>query len=431
MFSVSRALFTDEALFVLEMKHIFEAGWVFLGHVSQVPDRHDYFTTTVGRVPVVVMRDKAGVLGAFVNACPHKGAMICPLRKGGGKIHVCRYHSWSFDSAGKNIAVKGLRDGAYPEAFESADRDLSRLPAFADYRGFLFGSLVPTMPLDEYLGEAKKLIDICVDQTPEGQELVPGEVIFTFEANWKMQLENCADAYHFTSAHPSYLRIVEKRVAAQAKDAVRSVWENDASWIAEGNDDVTGGSMSFAHGHVLNWGRIAPSPASPLYERAEELGQRFGPVKRDWMFYIRNLTLFPNVQIAENASSQLRIIRPIAPNLTEMRTFCIAPIGESAEARRARIRNYEDFFNPTGMATPDDTVSYEDCQQGHANPIKVWPLSYLRGMTASVKGGEAQAHALGVTPEASVAGNPALCDETLFHSYYRAWLARMKAGMGA
>lgn len=51
--------------------------------------------------------------------------------------------------------------------------------------------------------------------------------------------------------------------------------------------------------------------------------------------------------------SQLRIIRPIAPGKTEMRT-CIAPKGESAGGARMRIRNYEDFScNPTGMATPD------------------------------------------------------------------------------
>jgi benzoate/toluate 1,2-dioxygenase alpha subunit len=70
------------------------------------------------------------------------------------------------------------------------------------------------------------------------------------------------------------------------------------------------------------------------------------------MFNMRNLSIFPNLQIAENASSQLRVIRPLAPDLTEMRTWCIAPKGESAQARRQRIRQYEDFFNPSGMATP-------------------------------------------------------------------------------
>jgi benzoate/toluate 1,2-dioxygenase subunit alpha len=427
-FSVNRAIFTASDIFDLEMRHVFEGGWVFLGHASQAPNAHDYFTTMVGRAPVVVMRDKNGVLGGYINACAHKGALICHLRKGNGKLHVCRYHSWTYDSAGQNVAVKGLSDGAYADAFLKQDRNLPPLAAFGEYRGFLFGSLVPTISLDAYLGEARHLIDIAVEQGDGALELVPGEVIFTYAGNWKMQLENCADAYHFTSAHPSYLRILEKRGSDERPGVVRSVWENDKSWM-EGSEGIAGGSFAFANGHVLNWGRTAISAASPLFERAEALAARYGENRMNWMFNLRNLTIFPNVQIAENASSQLRIIRPIAPNLTEMRTFCIAPKGESAQARRMRIRNYEDFFNPSGMATPDDTVSYEDCQAGHGAPITRPLMGYARGMTATQNGANPFASDLGIKPEHSVAGASMLCDETLYHTYYRAWRDRMKAGL--
>ena len=134
----------------------------------------------------------------------------------------------------------------------------------------------------------------------------------------------------------------------------------------------------------------------PLYESAEQLAQRHGAAKRDWMFNMRNLTIFPNLQIAENASSQLRVIRPIAVDRTEMRTWCIAPKGESAAARRLRIRQYEDFFNPSGMATPDDTVSYENCQRGFAGRVEPWLQGYARGMTRSRAGGNAYGDAIGL-----------------------------------
>ncbi len=430
VFSVNKKAFTDQAVFDLEMKHIFERGWVFLGMACQAPSPHDFFTTTVGRAPVVIMRDGAGNLNAFINSCPHKGARICHTRQGRGKLHVCAYHSWSFDSAGKNVAVKWLEEGAYAEPFKQTDRNLARLGAFAEYRGFLFGSLTPAGPLEDYLGEARRLLDLVVDQSPDGCELVPGEVIFTYDGNWKMQLENCSDAYHFTSAHPSYLRLLEKRAEAPKAGSVRSVWEKDMTWL-EGGEGITGGSFSFDHGHVLNWARVAVSEASPLFERAEILAERYGAARRDWMFNLRNLTLFPNMQVAENASSQLRIIRPIAPNKTEMRTFCIAPKGEAPAARRARIRNYEDFFNPTGMATPDDTVSYEDCQEGHGSPVRPWLLGYSRGMTNTRAGGNAFSTGAPMDPARNAQGGAQLCDETLYHSYYRAWLKRLAAGMEA
>jgi len=253
---------------------------------------------------------------------------------------------------------------------------------------------------------------------------VPGQVTFTYAANWKLQLENCSDAYHFTSAHPSYIRVLERRQQEISSDVVASVWESSDYW-KEDTKGVAGGSYSFANGHVLNWGVFGITPASPLYEQAGALAERHGEARRDWMFNMRNLTIFPNLQIAENASSQLRVIRPLAPGLTEMRTWCIAPKGESAAARRQRIRQYEDFFNPTGMATPDDTVAYEACQAGFAGMVAPWLQGHARGMTASVAGGNRFSDRLGITPERSVLADAQLCDETLFHSYYRAWASRM------
>lgn len=191
-----------------------------------------------------------------------------------------------------------------------------------------------------------------------------------------------------------------------------------AAW-SEAAKGIQGGSLSFAHGHVLNWGRIAVSDAHPLFERAEALAQEHGTAKRDWMFNIRNLTIFHNLQIAENASSQLRVIQPIAAGRTLMRTWCIAPRGESPAARRQRLRQYEDFFNPSGMATPDDTVAYESCQRGFASAVEPWLQGYARGVTASRAGGNALSDAAGAQPDFSVLADSQLCDETLYPNYYR------------
>ena len=72
----------------------------------------------------------------------------------------------------------------------------------------------------------------------------------------------------------------------------------------------------------------------------------------------RNLCLYPNVYLMDQFSSQIRTYRPLAVNKTEVTIYCIAPKGESAEARTQRIRQYEDFFNATGMATPDDLEEF-------------------------------------------------------------------------
>jgi benzoate/toluate 1,2-dioxygenase alpha subunit len=180
---------------------------------------------------------------------------------------------------------------------------------------------------------------------------------------------------------------------------------------------------------VLNWGVMPVSSALPEFERAEELAERIGTAKRNWIFNMRNLTIFPNLQLADNASSQMRVIRPLAPGLTEMQTWCIAPRGESAEARRFRIRQYEDFFNPTGMATPDDTVCYEEAQLGMAEQDRPWLQGHARGLTASVEGGNDWANMIDLKPARSVLADAQLCDESLFANYYRAWSARMSEAL--
>jgi benzoate/toluate 1,2-dioxygenase alpha subunit len=108
-----------------------------------------------------------------------------------------------------------------------------------------------------------------------------------------------------------------------------------------------------------------------------------------------------------------------------MQTWCIAPRGESPRSRALRIRQYEDFFNPTGMATPDDTVCYEEAQLGMAEQERPWLQGHARGFAASVAGGNNYVDLIDLKPARSVLSNSSLADESLFASYYRAWAARM------
>lgn len=102
IFRGDRAIFRDPRIFDLEMRHVFEGGWVFLGLASQARAPHDFFTAQAGRVPIQIMRDGEGELGASVNSCPHKGAQVAQTRAGNARIHVCPYHSRNFDSASRN-----------------------------------------------------------------------------------------------------------------------------------------------------------------------------------------------------------------------------------------------------------------------------------------------------------------------------------------
>ena len=50
-FKVHRSVYTDPELFELEIKHVWEATWIYICHESQIPNPNDFVTTVVGRQP--------------------------------------------------------------------------------------------------------------------------------------------------------------------------------------------------------------------------------------------------------------------------------------------------------------------------------------------------------------------------------------------
>lgn len=420
VFTVDRDIFRDPEIFELEMRHIFERSWVFLGLSSQAAQPNDYFTSWIGRQPVVVMRSAAGNLGAFMNTCRHRGAIVCQKRQGNARYHVCSYHGWSYESDGKLKSIKDLHSGCYSEAFERENHDLIPVARFGEYRGFIFASLGEDVPsLEEHLGDTRLFLDMIVDQGPDGIEAVAGSSSYTYRANWKLQLENGLDAYHLTSTHPSFFKLVERRNSGESKHDLKAV--DFTSYKVRGG-------FTFDYGHAALFTPNTNPEIRPLYASIDEVRARVGEERAQWMLNTRNLSLFPNLQLAENASLQLRIIRPLAVDLTEMSIYCLAPKGESDAARDFRLRQFEDFFNGSGMATPDDTTCYEDCQTGYRAQIVQWQQGYARGMRSVQTGSGEIGERLGIRAHTHQMGETKIQDETLFHSGYREWLRLMQAG---
>jgi benzoate/toluate 1,2-dioxygenase alpha subunit len=160
VFRCRRDIFTDLKLFELEMKHIWEGNWIYLAHESQIPNNNDYITGYIGRQPIVISRDRKGELHAFLNACSHRGAMICRHKRGNKSSYTCPFHGWTFNNTGKLLKAKDPEGAGYPENFnKNGSHDLTKVARFENYRGFLFGSLnADVMPLEAHLGEARKTI---------------------------------------------------------------------------------------------------------------------------------------------------------------------------------------------------------------------------------------------------------------------------------
>lgn len=411
IYQCHRGIFTDPELFELEMTHIFEGNWVYLAHESQVADPGDFYTLTIGRQPVMITRDKEGQLHGLINSCSHRGAMLATRKKGNKSSFTCPFHGWTFSNNGKLLKAKDEKTGDYPPCFKKeGSHDLKPMAKFENYRGFLFGSLEPdVVSLEEWLGETRKIIDLIVDSAADGLEVLRGSSSYTYEGNWKLQMENGADGYHVSVVHWNYASTMSRR--NYEEDGVKTV-------DANGWSKSVGGVYGFENGHMLLWTQVLNADVRPIHRHFDSLKSQFGDERASMMVnQTRNLALYPNLYLMDQFSTQLRIVRPIAVDKTEVTIFCFAPKGEPLEDRTLRIRQYEDFFNVSGMGTPDDLEEFRACQQGYQARTLPWS-DMSRGAMRWVEGADENAQRIDLHPKIS---GPRSEDEGLYITHHHHW----------
>ena len=422
-FKVGKRLFSDPAVFEREMERIFEGNWIYLCHESQIPSPHDFYTTRMGRQPVVITRGGDGAIHGFLNACAHRGATLCRTVKGNSQFLTCSYHGWVYDSTGRNVNIKEHVSGGYPAAFLNQSHDLKPIARLQAYKGFIFGSLSSdVVPLDEHLADAKPFIDLVAAQPPGGAEVIPGGSMYTHRGNWKMQPENGIDGYHATATHANYFAILKRSVEREMAAAARAGKELKRPMTGD-LSQMESGWYDLHNGHNLMWLQFSLPEHRSHWHYRDQLREQLGEGAAEWLLHRqRNLLIFPNLLLMDHVSTQIRVIRPVSYNRTQVKIYCVGGAGETRDERNLRIRQYEDFYNASGLATPDDLANFEACDDGVQALGMPWLDGYERGMAQMTEQPDCQARQLGINP---AAGGSDLADETLMHGIYRRWLKLM------
>lgn len=413
VFRVDRNIYLAKQVFDAELKSIFEADWIFICHESQVKWPGDYFAAYLGRQPVFVHRQEDGSLKGFLNACSHRGAILTPVGRGNAKTLTCRFHGWSYKCDGTCVRVKE-QEGGYGKDFDRSTYDLKEIGAIGVYKGFVFGSLAPTVQsLETFLGESKSFIDFVADQSSEGLEVLPGSQKYIIGGNWKMSTENAVDGYHTSTVHRVFASTVKQR---EAREGYEGMMRTETGRLAK--KSVRNGCYDLGQGHMVIWADRDPVSSSPLSEAEERLERDNQTGKVNWMLRRgRNLIIFPSLMINDFAATQIRTFRPISADETEVTIYCLAPSEESHEARYARLRKFEDFFMASGMATSDDVTALEATHEGSRARAVRWG-EFHRGLGTMINGPDDAAKEGGFEPQTS---NSSWDHETLYYSFYRKW----------
>lgn len=198
---VDAAEYIDPALFEREKQQIFGRYPVVAGLSQDIAKPGDYLLLEHTAVPILVTRNEAGEIKAFVNACRHRGAAIVYDGKGSaGPRLSCPYHAWTYDLNGKLIGQP------CQEAFAGMDKGqygLIPVPA-QELHGIIFVSPSPDAPLDldAHLGaELSRELGYWGYGNLAAARSAPIEL----EGNWKLVFDTFFESYHFNYAHKNNL----------------------------------------------------------------------------------------------------------------------------------------------------------------------------------------------------------------------------------
>ena len=422
---IKRVALTSPEIFDMEMRYIFEGNWIYLCHESQIPNPGDFFTTTMGRQPVIVVRNKDGKVNGFLNACSHKGTTLCRTQTGNKSSgFACSYHDWCFDLDGNLEYMPRLEEG-YPSGHDPSSHNLTSIARVDVHGGFVFGSLNPDVPtLKEHLGDVTEVIDMLNDQTDAGIEVIRGTNTCIYRGNWKLLIENGGgDGLHLASVHKTLISIIGKRSEELSKGTLKA---EKMIRIDELNDkDTVGATYAMQNGHTLIQSDLPNPQDRPAYARHEEFVERHGEERARWMSSkLRQVAIYPNMFVMDQLASLIRYVRPLGVDKTEVSYWCIAPKDEPRELRIKRMRQFMDFFSIAGLGGPDDNHEFEQCQIGASAAAAPWSDASF-GLHTEFDGSDRRANEVGVH-DAKHGG--AVGWEGGSVRQYQAWIRLMEAG---
>jgi p-cumate 2,3-dioxygenase subunit alpha len=357
-FRVNREVFRSEDVFLRERRQLWDRLWLYLGHETEVPRRGDFKQRTLAGRPLILVRDSQDRLRAYLNACPHRGTILCRETEGNAKTFQCFYHAWTFANTGELVGIPD--PGAYPpERGFAAEMGLREVPRYENYRGFVFVSFARSGPsLREHLGEARDYLDLMAEHSADGLEVIPGTHLYSIRGNWKLAVENAMDGYHFSPTHVTFVEYLKTTGYVTSDEGGRAITLDN------------GHSVLVFSGHGgrvgVQWEpRFGEAERVRVDENVRKLAQRIGEERAKRLSGTsRILYVFPNLLLFDIEGLAARQLEPVAPDFTEVRAWELAPAGESAPARELRIRILGSFIGPGGLATPDDVEAYECVQRG-------------------------------------------------------------------
>jgi phenylpropionate dioxygenase-like ring-hydroxylating dioxygenase large terminal subunit len=388
---VHRRVYTDPAIFDLEMTRLFGRAWIYVGHESQVAKPGDYVTAMIGKQPVIMVRHTDNSIHVLYNRCAHKGAKVVGDGCGNNRYLRCCYHGWTYRTDG-SLAGVPLKNGYDGTAFNADDpcNSLQHVARMENYRGFVFANLSGEGPgLKTFLGGSIASMDDMVDRAPDGALEVAGGCFRILQrSNWKIFMENLNDLMHPMVVHESSIDAARQQGRELPDGAVKPLIIK----IMEGNGEPYEFWENlelnvYDHGHSFMGGIVSPRSNDPVFlEYFARMKKAYGDERAEEILAVNrhNTIFYPSVSF-QASFQQIRVIRPLSVDrtLVEIYSFCLKGAPEQMYQRTLWYSNVVN--SPSSIVMPDDLEAYNRVQEGLGADAGEW-VSLQRDMGRDVTG---------------------------------------------
>lgn len=331
--------YTDAAALAEERDAIFADQWACIAFSSDVAEGGAVFPVQMAGMPLLVVRDKQGVIRVFHNVCSHRGVKLAEEPQVLAGMLCCPYHSWTYDLTGKLVAtphVGGVGQHKV-EGLACEEHGLKQVRSHV-WMGLIFVDLSGNAgEFDDRLAPLMKRWDEFFpsrDYAMLEADPSSGSWEQTLNCNWKLAVENYCEAYHLPWIHPAL------NTYSKLDDHYNIV---DESFSGQGS---TAYRLSEFEGYQLP---KLPGWPSERIENAE---------------YI---SLYPNVLLGLQADHAFAmILLPQGPEHTteRLRLFYMPGVvdnNETAPARQAVLEAWQEVFT-------EDIGVVEAMQRGRHSP---------------------------------------------------------------
>ncbi len=201
-FSQRASVYTDPARFAAERARLFGGDMPLVAGLSvDMPNPGDRLLFEETGVPIVILRARDGVARAFLNMCTHRGAKLATDCTATARL-TCPFHAWTFDLAGKLVAMPGARGFA---GHDKADLGLVPVPCH-EWQGIIFvqpRAGAQPVDIEAFLGDFAP--EIAQLELGRAEPVKSGEM--RAASNWKFALDTYGESYHFATLHASTIGI--------------------------------------------------------------------------------------------------------------------------------------------------------------------------------------------------------------------------------